>query len=35
MNEWPNKIAGANAGWRSQFRFRGSRHIPGVAQLSR
>jgi hypothetical protein len=28
-----NKITAANAGWRIQFRFRGSRHRPGVAEL--
>ncbi len=29
------KIGAANAGWRSQFRIRGSRHRPGMADLSR
>ncbi len=28
---WANQIATAHAGWRTQFRFRGSRHRPGVA----
>jgi hypothetical protein len=32
---WPNKITAANAGWRTQFRFRGSRHRPGVAEFYR
>jgi len=27
-----NQITTANAGWRTQFRFRGSRHRPGVAE---
>jgi hypothetical protein len=31
----PNKIGAANAGWRSQFRFRGFRLWPGVADLGR
>jgi hypothetical protein len=29
----PNKITPANAGWRIQFRFAGSRHRPGVAEF--
>ena len=29
----PNEVTAANAGWRSQFRFRGSRHRPGVAEF--
>ena len=33
MTTSPNKITAANAGWRSQFRFRGSRHRPSVAEL--
>jgi hypothetical protein len=31
----PNQITAANAGWRTQFRFRGSRHRPGVADFYR
>jgi hypothetical protein len=31
----PNQITAANAGWRGQFRFRGSRHRPGVAEFYR
>ena len=27
-----NQITTAKAGWRTQFRFRGSRHRPGVAE---
>jgi hypothetical protein len=30
-----NKVGAANAGWPSQFRFRGLRHRPGMADLSR
>ena len=30
-----NKVGAANAGWTSQFRFRGSHHQPGVADLIR
>ena len=30
---WPNKFAGADRRWRLQFRCRGSRHEPEVAQL--
>jgi hypothetical protein len=30
-----NKVTAANAGWRTQFRFRGSRHRPGVAEFWR
>jgi hypothetical protein len=30
-----NQITTANAGWRWQFRFRGSRHRPGVAEFYR
>ena len=30
-----NQITAANAGWRIQFRFRGSRHRPGVAEFNR
>jgi hypothetical protein len=30
-----NKITAANAGWCSQFRIRGSRHRPGVAEFRR
>jgi hypothetical protein len=33
MDIWPNKITAAKAGWRTQFRFRGSRHRPGVAEF--
>ena len=29
------KITPANAGWRAQFRFRGSHHRPGVAEFHR
>jgi hypothetical protein len=29
------KIAAGNAGWRCQFRCRGSRHRPGVAEFYR
>jgi hypothetical protein len=32
---WPNQITAANAGWRTQFRYRGSRHRPGVAEFYR
>jgi len=32
---WPNKITSANAGERFGFRFRGSRHGPGVAEFWR
>jgi hypothetical protein len=31
----PNKITPANAGWCPQFRFRGPRHRPGVAEFWR
>lgn len=31
----PNKITAHNAGWRSQFRFRGSPHRPGVCEFYR
>ena len=31
----PNKVGAANAGWPSQFRFRGLRHRPGMADLVR
>ena len=30
-----NKITAHNAGWRSQFRRRGSRHQPGVCEFHR
>lgn len=30
-----NKVTPANAGWRTQFRIRGSRHQPGVAEFYR
>jgi len=30
-----NQITAANAGWRTQFRFRGSHHRPGVAEFYR
>ena len=30
-----NKITAANAGWGTQFRIRGSRHRPGVAEFYR
>ena len=30
-----NQITTANAGWRTQFRFRGPRHRPGVAEFYR
>ena len=30
-----NKVGAANAGWPSLFRFRGSHHQPGVADLAR
>jgi len=33
MSTVPNQITSANAEWRAQFRFRGSRHRPGVAEL--
>jgi len=33
MKTLANKVGAANAGWRQQFRFRGSRHRPGVADL--
>jgi hypothetical protein len=32
---WANQITTANAGWRWQFRCRGSRHRPGVAEFKR
>jgi hypothetical protein len=35
MTVWPNQITAANAGWRTQFRFRGSRRRPGVAEFYR
>jgi hypothetical protein len=35
MSISPNQITAANAGWRTQFRFRGSRHRPGVAEFHR
>jgi hypothetical protein len=31
----PNKVTAVNAGWRTQFRFRGSNHWPGVAEFCR
>ena len=31
----PNKITAHNAGWRTQFRYRGSRHQPGVCEFCR
>ena len=31
----PNQITAANAGGRTQFRIRGSRHQPGVAEFWR
>jgi hypothetical protein len=31
MKTKANKITAANAGWRTQFHIRGSRHQPGVA----
>jgi hypothetical protein len=34
MSEMPNKIGAANAGWRTQFRYRGSRHWSGMADLT-
>jgi hypothetical protein len=33
--EMANKITLHNAGWRTQFRIRGSRHWPGVAEFHR
>jgi hypothetical protein len=33
--ELSNQITTANAGWRTQFRFRSSRHRPGVCELHR
>jgi hypothetical protein len=30
-----NQITAHNAGWRTQFRFRGSRHQPGVCEFCR
>ena len=35
MKSSPDKTTAANAGWRTQFRFRGSRHLPGVAEFYR
>jgi hypothetical protein len=35
MKPRPNKITPTNAGGRLQFRFRGSRHRPGVAEFRR
>jgi hypothetical protein len=35
MNSLPNKIGAANAGWRIQFRYRGSRRWSGMADLWR
>ncbi len=35
MNRAPNQITAHNAGWRSQFRIRGSRHRPGVCEFHR
>lgn len=35
MKSSPNQITAHNAGWRIQFRWRGSRHRPGVAALFR
>jgi hypothetical protein len=35
MNTLPNQITTANAGWRTQFRFRGSRRWSGVAEFKR
>ena len=32
---WEYQIAAGNAGWRSQFRYRGGRHPPRVAELGR
>jgi hypothetical protein len=29
----PNKVTAANAGWTSQFRIRGQRHRPGMAEF--
>jgi hypothetical protein len=33
MKASPNQITAANAGWRSRIRVRGSRDLPGVAEL--
>jgi len=35
MRTWANQITAANAGWPLQFRIRGSRHWPGVAEFYR
>lgn len=35
MSLSPNQITTANAGWRNQFRFRGSRHRPSVTEFRR
>ena len=35
MKMQANEITAANAGCRTQFRFRGSRHRPGVAEFVR
>jgi len=35
MRSLANKVGAANAGWSSQFRFRGLRHRPGMADLHR
>jgi hypothetical protein len=35
MRGLPNQITTANAGWRTQFRFRGSRYQPGVCEFQR
>jgi hypothetical protein len=35
MKESLNKVTAANAGWPDQFRIRGSRHWPGVAEPER
>jgi hypothetical protein len=35
MSRLPNKVGPANAGWPSQLRFRGLRHRPGMADLTR
>jgi len=33
--EVPNQITAHNAGWRLLFRYRGSRHRPGVCEFNR
>jgi len=35
MKRTPNKVGAANAGWASQFRFRGPHHRLGMADLAR